>query len=174
MVASTDHWRFELVILPTVAALLAIHAGLRDARAGRPAYGGAFFTHSGHRLERLRAGWNDVAELFAAAVIIDLIYTPRRIAAVRRFGRDRSEADMPRASEAGRSDENDPFRSYGPLRRISRVANSCFDGPELKARIGGGLEPGVRQCDDGISLQELLDYRGHGPSRCGRSNQRCR
>jgi hypothetical protein len=34
--------------------------------------------------------------------------TPRRFAAVRRFGRDRSEADMPRASEAGRSDENDP------------------------------------------------------------------
>ena len=34
--------------------------------------------------------------------------TPRRIAAVRRFGRGRSEADMPRASEAGRSDENDP------------------------------------------------------------------
>src|ERR1700724_769386 len=30
---------------------------------------------------------------------------------VRRFGRDRSEADMPRASEAGRSDENDPERS---------------------------------------------------------------
>jgi hypothetical protein len=36
---------------------------------------------------------------------------PRRIAAVRRFGRDRSEADMPRASGAGRSDENDPIRS---------------------------------------------------------------
>jgi putative ABC transport system substrate-binding protein len=34
--------------------------------------------------------------------------TPRRFAAVRRFGRDRSEADMPRASGAGRSDENDP------------------------------------------------------------------
>jgi signal transduction histidine kinase len=32
----------------------------------------------------------------------------RRFAAVRRFGRDRSEADMPRASGAGRSDENDP------------------------------------------------------------------
>jgi hypothetical protein len=36
------------------------------------------------------------------------IGTPRRFAAVRRFGRDRSEADMPRASGAGRSDENDP------------------------------------------------------------------
>jgi hypothetical protein len=65
---------FRLVILPTVAALLAIRAGLRDARAGRPAFGGAFFTHSRHRLERLRAGWNDLARLFAAAVIIDLIY----------------------------------------------------------------------------------------------------
>src|SRR5437899_12860588 len=32
--------------------------------------------------------------------------TPRRFAEVRRFGRDRSEADMPRASGAGRSDEN--------------------------------------------------------------------
>jgi hypothetical protein len=32
----------------------------------------------------------------------------RRIAAVRRFGRDRSEADMQRTSGAGRSDENDP------------------------------------------------------------------
>jgi taurine dioxygenase len=31
--------------------------------------------------------------------------TPRRIAAVRRFGRDRSEAEMPKASKAGRSDE---------------------------------------------------------------------
>src|SRR6476661_7375452 len=34
--------------------------------------------------------------------------TSRRFAAVRRFGRDRSEADMPRASGAGRSDQNDP------------------------------------------------------------------
>src|ERR1700730_10496696 len=34
--------------------------------------------------------------------------TSRRFAAVRRFGRDRSEADMPRASETGRSDENAP------------------------------------------------------------------
>jgi hypothetical protein len=33
---------------------------------------------------------------------------PRRFAAVRRFGRDRGEADMPRASGAGWSDENDP------------------------------------------------------------------
>jgi DNA-binding CsgD family transcriptional regulator len=37
--------------------------------------------------------------------------TPRRIAVVRRFVRERSEADMPRALEAGRSDDNDPSRT---------------------------------------------------------------
>ena len=41
---------------------------------------------------------------------------PRRIAAVRRFGRDRSEADMPRASGAGRSDENAPKRPLADTR----------------------------------------------------------
>ena len=41
-------------------------------------------------------------------LLMSVVGTPRRIAAVRRFGRDRSEADMPRASGAGRSDENDP------------------------------------------------------------------
>src|ERR1700694_5319666 len=46
--------------------------------------------------------------------------TPRRFAAVRRFGRDRTEADMPRASEAGRSDENDPERSLR-LRRSTGI-----------------------------------------------------
>jgi hypothetical protein len=65
---------FRLIIQPAVAALLAIHAGLRDARAGRPAYGWAILAHSGDRLERLRAGWHDVARLFAVAVIIDSIY----------------------------------------------------------------------------------------------------
>jgi len=37
--------------------------------------------------------------------------TPRRFAAVRRFGRDRNEADMQRTSGVGRSDENDPERT---------------------------------------------------------------
>jgi hypothetical protein len=30
---------FRIMVQPAVAALLAIRAGLRDARAGRPAYG---------------------------------------------------------------------------------------------------------------------------------------
>jgi len=52
-----------------------------------------------------------------------LVGTPRRFAAVRRFGRDRSEADMPRGSGAGRSDENDPEGTLaGPKSRTAASA----------------------------------------------------
>jgi CheY-like chemotaxis protein len=49
-----------------------------------------------------------------AAVAKDRPDTPRRIAAVRRFGRDRSEANMPRTRRACRSDAFDPTRTSLP------------------------------------------------------------
>jgi hypothetical protein len=50
-----------------------------------------------------------VIDYYAFAALQESAFgTSRRIAAVRRFGRDRSEADMPRPSGAARSDENDP------------------------------------------------------------------
>src|ERR1700731_187231 len=54
---------------------------------------------------------------------------PRRFAAVRRFGRDRSEADMPRASGAGRSDENDPTVWSG--RAVQEVSSTWLKGLAL-------------------------------------------
>ena len=67
---------FRIVIQPMVAAFLAIRAGLRDARAGRPVYGWTVVTttDSVHRRELIRHGWKDVGRLFVAAVIIDLVY----------------------------------------------------------------------------------------------------
>ncbi len=65
---------FRLIIQPTVAALLAIRAGIRDARAGRPPHAWAILTDPIHRGELLRESWHDVARLFAAAVIIDMVY----------------------------------------------------------------------------------------------------
>jgi hypothetical protein len=53
-----------------MAAILAIHAGLKDARAGRPAYFWAVFTDPVNRQELLREGWKDVAKIFIIAVII--------------------------------------------------------------------------------------------------------
>ncbi|MDB6111095.1 MAG: hypothetical protein JWR69_2845 [Pedosphaera sp.] len=65
---------FRIIIQPLVAIVLAIRAGLKDARAGRPAFGWALVTDSAHRSQLLRESWNDVAMVFIAAVIIDLIY----------------------------------------------------------------------------------------------------
>ena len=65
---------FRIIIQPMVAAFLAVRAGLRDARAGRPAYGWTVTTDPVDRQELIRQGWKDVGRLFAAAVIVDLIY----------------------------------------------------------------------------------------------------
>ena len=65
---------FRIVIQPAVAAFLAIRAGLRDARTGRPAYGWAVTTDPSQRRDLIREGWKDVWKLFTAAVLIDLIY----------------------------------------------------------------------------------------------------
>jgi len=62
------------VIQPAVATFLAIRAGLRDARAGRPAYGWIITTDPVQRRDLIREGWKDVWKLFTAAVIMDLIY----------------------------------------------------------------------------------------------------
>ena len=65
---------FRLVLQPVVAAILAVRAGLHDARTGRPAYGWAVLTDSVHRAELLREGWKAIAKVFVMAVVIDVVY----------------------------------------------------------------------------------------------------
>jgi hypothetical protein len=65
---------FRFVIQPLVATVLGIRAGLKDARAGRPAYGWTVVTQSGTRRALLLEGWGNVGRLFLAAVGIDVIY----------------------------------------------------------------------------------------------------
>jgi len=65
---------FRLLLQPAVAAVLAIRAGLQDAKAGRPAYFWAILTDPAHRREQLADGWKAVAKVFVVAVLIDVIY----------------------------------------------------------------------------------------------------
>jgi hypothetical protein len=65
---------FRLILQPLTAAIFATRAAVRDAREGRPAYGWALITDHVHRRALLREGWKEVAKVFVAAVIIDLIY----------------------------------------------------------------------------------------------------
>jgi hypothetical protein len=65
---------FRLLIQPTVAAIFAIRAGWRDARAHRPPYLWSIVTNPATRRELLRQGLADVGKVFIVAVILDLTY----------------------------------------------------------------------------------------------------
>lgn len=65
---------FRLVFQPIVAAILAVRAGLRDARKGDAPFLWSVFTNSTHRRELLREGWKDIGTVFMIAVLLDVIY----------------------------------------------------------------------------------------------------
>ncbi len=65
---------FRLILQPVMAGLLAIRAGLADARAGRPAYFWTILTDPADRRGLLREGWKAVAKIFILAVAIDVVY----------------------------------------------------------------------------------------------------
>jgi hypothetical protein len=65
---------FRFVLQPTVAILLAIRAGMRDSKAGRPPYLWAVFTSRVHRRILLKDGWKDIAKVFCLAIILDVVF----------------------------------------------------------------------------------------------------
>ena len=65
---------FRLIMQPLVASLLAVRAGVKDARAGRPAYFWTILTEPEHRMDLLREGWQSVARVFFLAIVMDLVY----------------------------------------------------------------------------------------------------
>src|SRR2546423_10344510 len=71
---STGPMNLRLMIQPIVASILAIRAGLIDAREGRPAFLWAAVTNPAYRPELLRKGWKDVGKVFVVAVVLDAIY----------------------------------------------------------------------------------------------------
>lgn len=64
----------RLFLQPTMATLLAIRAGLKDAREGQPPYLWTIFTNPTHRRDLLQQGWKDVGKVFVMATILDAIY----------------------------------------------------------------------------------------------------
>lgn len=65
----------RLLIQPTAAAILAVRAGLNDAREHRPPYFfWAAFTSTARRNELARLAWKDVGKVFIIASVLDVIY----------------------------------------------------------------------------------------------------
>jgi hypothetical protein len=65
---------FRIILQPTMAALLALRAGLKDSRDGRPPYFWTVLTDAANRTDLLREGWKAIARVFLLAVIMDVIY----------------------------------------------------------------------------------------------------
>ena len=65
---------FRLILQPAMAVLLAVRAGLKDAREGRPPYLWTVFTDRSQRVHLLREGWRSIARVFILAVVMDVIY----------------------------------------------------------------------------------------------------
>ena len=65
---------FRLVVMPTVVTILAILADRRDAREGRPALLGAFFTAPAERRRLFRSALKDIGRVFLVAIVLDTVY----------------------------------------------------------------------------------------------------
>ena len=70
--AGPFHLRF--ILQPTVAALFAVRAGLKDAKAHRPAYLWTIFSQPAERRLLIEDGWKDIGRVFVVAFVLDAIY----------------------------------------------------------------------------------------------------
>jgi hypothetical protein len=61
----------RLLITPTMAAILAIQAGVKDARAGRQTF---FWANRTERRELFRSGWKDIGRVLILAIVLDAVY----------------------------------------------------------------------------------------------------
>jgi hypothetical protein len=67
-------FHLRLVFQPIVASVLAIRAGLKDARRGQPPFFWTIMTDPAHRETFLKSGWKDIGKLFVIALILDTLY----------------------------------------------------------------------------------------------------
>jgi len=66
--------KFRIVLQPIMASIFAIAAGIKDARAGKPAYFWTMFTQPAQRSEMLKDGWKSVGKVFVLAMVLDIVY----------------------------------------------------------------------------------------------------
>lgn len=65
---------FRIILQPAMATLLAVLAGLKDARENRPPYLWTVFTDPSQRADLLRHGWKAIGRVFVLAILMDVIY----------------------------------------------------------------------------------------------------
>jgi hypothetical protein len=74
---------FRFLLQPTVAAILAIRDGMKDARAGRPPYFHTILHDPVQRWPRLREGFGAVGRMIGLGIAMEAIYQWRVIGGFR-------------------------------------------------------------------------------------------
>ena len=65
---------FRLLMQPVMASILAIRAGIRDARDGSPVFLWGFLTNRAERGKLAKSAWKDIGKIFCLAIILDAVY----------------------------------------------------------------------------------------------------
>ena len=65
---------FRLVMMPTMVTILAIRAGFRDAREGRPPFLWGLITRPAERSQLLRSALADIGRVMVMATLMDCLY----------------------------------------------------------------------------------------------------
>ena len=65
---------FRLILQPLMASILAVRAGLRDARQGEPPFVWGFVTAPQERKRLLAGVWKDIGKIFIIAILLDTVY----------------------------------------------------------------------------------------------------
>jgi hypothetical protein len=64
----------RFILQPTMAALLALRAGIDDAKEGRQGYLWSILSNPKRRLQLLHEGWRGARTPFLVAIVLDCIY----------------------------------------------------------------------------------------------------
>ena len=64
----------RFILQPLMATFLAVRSGLRDARAGRPAFLWTVVSDPAARRATLKSGWQDIGKVFVIACALDGVY----------------------------------------------------------------------------------------------------
>src|ERR1051326_8564557 len=65
---------FRLILQPAVASFIGLQAAIRDARIDRRSVFWVYRNDRAHFPEMLREAWTQIAKVFIAALVIDILY----------------------------------------------------------------------------------------------------
>lgn len=64
----------RFIFQPAIGAIMALKAGLKDAREARPAYLWAAISNPSHGRHLFRDGWKDMRITFLISIVLDCVY----------------------------------------------------------------------------------------------------